>query len=252
MGKKIDLTGQRFGRLIVLCEDRRSKNVHAHWRCKCDCGNEVTVNGNSLRRGLTLSCGCYHRERHTIHGMSKTRLYRIWAAMLTRTGVYEGADEEIKRYYGDRGITVCDEWLIFDNFCKWSLDNGYEDGLERDRKDNNKGYCPENCRWITHKENMCNRRCTLRLEDGTPLAMFCIMVGIRTCENGNTTKQYDRICHMYGTSHKPHPELLKKANETIALYKKTLALLKLKEEVRRFASAADVQKLLQKSSPESV
>ena len=250
MSKKIDLTGQRFGRLVVLHEDGRSKNGKVLWRCKCDCGNEVTVNGNSLRGWITLSCGCYHRERHMTHGMSKTRLYRIWVAMLTRSGVYEGADEETKRYYRYRGITVCDEWLIFDNFCKWALDNGYEDGLEIDRKDNNRGYCPENCRWITHRENMRNRRCTLRREDGTPLAIFCIMVGIRTCENGNSTKQYDRICHMYRTSHKPHPELLKKANDTIALYKKTLALLKLREDVRRIASAVGVQKLLQKSNPE--
>jgi hypothetical protein len=62
------------------------------------------------------------------------------------------------KWYGGRGITVCSEWLIFADFYSWALKNGYEESLELDRIDNDKGYCPENCRWITHKEQCNNRR----------------------------------------------------------------------------------------------
>lgn len=237
MGKKVDLTGRRFGRLVVLCENGRAKCGFVLWLCRCDCGSEVTVVGNNLRAGHTTSCGCLHRERatecHTTHGMHKTRLYRVWVDMLARTGVCKGADEQHKRAYKDRGISVCSEWLNFENFRDWAFTHGYSDGLEIDRIDNNAGYCPENCRWVTRKENCNNRRNTVRLEDGTSLAMFCTTFGIKTCENGKMSKQYNRIYSMYRYSHKIHPELIAKANNLISLYRKTLEMLKLQEEVRR-------------------
>lgn len=237
MGKKVDLTGHRFGRLVVLCENGRAKCGFVLWLCRCDCGSEVTVVGNNLRAGHTTSCGCLHRERatecHTTHGMRKTRLYRVWVDMLVRTGVCKGADGHHKRAYKDRGISVCSEWLNFENFRDWALTHGYSDGFEIDRIDNNAGYCPENCRWITHRENCNNRRCTLRLEDGTSLAMFCSEVGIQTCENGNSTKQYARIRYAYIRHHKAHPELVQKANELIALYTKTLKMVKLLEDAKQ-------------------
>lgn len=244
MGKKIDLTGHRFGRLVVIREAGR-KNGHVLWLCRClgkngdDCGNEVTATTNDLNGGHTKSCGCYKLDIITKHGMYKCRLYSIWHRMLQRGGAKQCADVRIKKDYHDRGITVCEEWLVFENFRDWALANGYSDEKQIDRTDNDKGYCPENCHWVTPKENMNNRRNTLRLEDGTPLAIFCQKVGIQTMtENGKVSKQYDRIMHMYKYSHKPHPELLKKANELIALYRKCLKLIKLRDEVRRLASAA--------------
>ena len=253
MSKKIYLTGQRFGRLIVLCENGRAKNGHVLWLCKCDCGNEVTVRGNALRTGHTTSCGCLCRElsveRSTTHGMTKTRLYRIWTDMLARTGIYKGASERNKHDYQDRGITLCAEWKSFENFHDWSLSRGYSDDLEIDRIDNDSGYCPDNCRWVSRKENCNNRRNTLRIQDGMSLAMFCAEVGIQTRENGKVSKQYVRIRDAYSRCNKIHPELLTKANEIVALYKKTLALLKLQEEVRQFAF--DTQRFLQKSHQES-
>ena len=235
MSKKIDLTGQRFGRLVVICENGRMKDGKATWLCKCDCGNEVTVVGNHLRSGHTTSCGCFKRKRAIKHGMAKTRLYRIWNCMLRRTGINKGADEHEKRDYIDRGITVCDEWRLFENFKDWSLGHGYSDDLEIDRIDNDKGYEPSNCRWVSHKYNMNNRRCTLRLLDGTALTDFCRSLGIETCNQADykLTKQYDKYQKWF-TWHngEGHPELLKKANETVCIMRKCLEMRELLNEVR--------------------
>ena len=238
MGKKLDLRGQPFGKLTVLRENGRDKRNKVLWLCRCECGNVVTVRGDHLRNEHTTSCGCYNRERlaesHTKHGMSKTRLYRTWRDMLKRAGVHKGASEEVKHNYQDRGITVCDEWLVFENFRDWALSHGYSDDLEIDRIDNDKGYCPENCRWVTSKENMNNRRNTIRLEDGTPLAMFCSKVGIQTCENERPTKQYQRILYAYREYHKAHPELVEAANRTILEFRQCFELLRLLDDIKAF------------------
>ena len=238
MPKKIDLTGRRFGRLVVIREAGRTKDGKVLWLCRCECGNVVTVRGDSLRDENTTSCGCYKRERsaeaHTTHGMNKTRLYDVWHAMLRRAGVYKGATEEDRRLYQDRGIKVCDDWLVFENFRDWALSHGYKEGLQIDRIDNGKGYCPENCRWVTPKENVNNRRNTLRLEDGTSLAMFCSKVGIQTRENGKPSKQYNRIQSTYRKHRKAHPELVEAANRTILEMRQCLELLRLLDDIRAF------------------
>ena len=244
MTEKIDMTGRAIGRLLVIEECGRDAHGQALWRCRCECGNEVIVRGDSLRSEHTTSCGCYHRERvaeaRTIHGMSKTRLRSVWSNMLVRAGVYKGASEEAKHYYQDRGITVCDEWLVFENFRDWALSHGYKEGLQIDRRDNDKGYCPENCRWVTPKENASNRRNTIRLEDGTPLAMFCSKVGIHTRENGKQTKQYKRILWAYRKHHKAHPELIEAANRTILELHQCLELIRLLDDVRAFKAQLNI------------
>ena len=125
MAKKIDMTGRHIGRLLVIEECGRDARGQALWRCRCECGNEVTVRGDHLRSERTTSCGCYQRERsaeaNTTHGASRTRLYSVWKDMLQRAGVHKGASEETKHNYQDRGITVCDEWLVFENFRDWAL-----------------------------------------------------------------------------------------------------------------------------------
>lgn len=202
--RKVDLAGQRFGRLTVIEEAGRDKQRNALWKCKCDCGNECVVSSNNLRRGHTTSCGCFNRERsvetHTKHGLHKHPLYSVWRSMLTRTGVYKGANDEWRRDYIDRGISVCEEWQDFRNFYDWALSHGYEKNLQIDRIDNSRDYCPENCQWVTPKQNMNNRRCT-RMLCGCPLAMLCSELGLETLEDGKITKAYDRICH-YHTFHK--------------------------------------------------
>lgn len=234
MGKKLDLVGKVFGRLTVLEEAGRDKFGKVLWRCKCDCGAEVTVTCNNLRSGNTNSCGCYDRDNHTTHGMYKTKLYNVWHGLKVRTGTIKGADGKKKRLYQDRGITLCEEWKSFENFRDWALSNGYSDDLEIDRIDNDKGYTPENCRCVSRKENDNNRRNTLRLEDGTSLAMFCSEIGIQTCENGKLSKQYSRIRDAYAKSHKIHPELLARANEYLNTLRKLRAVIDLLKDVREF------------------
>ena len=244
MAEKIDMTGRHIGRLLVIEECGRDARGEALWRCRCECGNEVIVRGSSLRSENTTSCGCYRRERvaesHTKHGMCKTRLYSVWQSMLQRAGVHKCADEKNKRNYQDRGITVCDEWLVFENFRDWALSHGYSDDLEIDRIDNDKGYCPKNCRWVSRRENINNRRNTIRLEDGTPLAVFCSRVGIQTRENGKPTKQYARILWAYRKHHKGHPELVEAANRTILEMRQCLELSRLLDDIKAFKAQLNI------------
>ena len=244
MSKKLDLRGQPFGKLTVLRENGRDKRNQVLWLCRCECGREVNVRSYDLRSRRTTSCGCYQRERvvetHTTHGMRRTRLYGVWRDMLARVGVYKGAPEKVKRLYQDRGITVCDEWLVFENFRDWALSHGYKEGLQIDRVNNDAGYSPENCRWVTPKENTNNRRNTICLEDGTPLAMFCSKVGIHTRENGKQTKQYKRISNAYRKHHKAHTELVEAANRTILEMRQCLELIRLLDDVRAFKAQLDI------------
>ena len=227
--KKIDLTGQRFGRLLVIRESGRTKCRHALWLCRCDCGVEVVVRSGYLRSGLTQSCGCLQRERFTTHGCANEPWYPIYKAMLERCGHWEGGDERHLRHYRDRGITVCEEWRNSPRyFGDWLLAHGWHKGLEIDRTDNDRGYSPENCRLATRRENVNNRRNTLRLDDGTPLAVFCSSIGINTREGGRFTKKYNRIQIMWSRAHKPHPELMQALKDDTDRQSRLLEITKLK------------------------
>ena len=206
----LDLTGWVSGRLTALRATGKRYRGCVLWECVCECGNTVEVTSYALSHKLTKSCGCLSREiareRHLTHGLSGSRLYNTWLHLLQRCGHRKGAQECDLRLYRDRGITVCEEWLDFEVFYAWSVANGYREDLQIDRKDNNKGYCPENCRWATPKENANNRRNTLRLPDGTPLAIFCSGLGIVT--SGDSHQVYNRIATAWRRHRAIHPDLM--------------------------------------------
>lgn len=191
MGKFQDLTGQRFGRLTVI-NRTQNKGNKVVWKCKCDCGNETETTSYHLKSGQTTSCGCYHKERvaqtHTKHGERHSKLYAVWIAMKDRC---DNPNNKDYHDYGARKITVCSEWLDKENgfisFNNWSIDNGYKYGLTLDRIDNEKGYSPNNCRWVTQKEQCNNKRNNHKIAyDGKELTMMqwaCILgIPYRTLE----------------------------------------------------------------------
>lgn len=156
----MNLVGKKFNRLLAIEVVGRNSNREKLYKCKCDCGNYSIVRGAALKYGLTKSCGCLQREKassaNTKHGMYKSRIYKIWEDMHNRC--YQKTYHAYC-HYGGRGISICSEWLHdFKCFYDWSMANGYADNLSIDRIDVNGNYEPSNCRWITQKEQLKNRR----------------------------------------------------------------------------------------------
>ena len=165
----MNLIGQKFDRLLVIGKAAKYISPSGHkqnqWLCKCECGKEVAVTTAHLKSGHTKSCGCIQREKARInglkkkHGLTKTRIHRIWTQMKTRC--FNTNDEHYKDY-GGRGITVCEEWMnSLLAFYDWAMSNGYKEGLTIDRIDVNGNYEPSNCRWATMKEQSKNKRNTV-------------------------------------------------------------------------------------------
>lgn len=154
-----DITGKRFGRLVVS-----SYIGTGLYECECDCGNIVRVFGGNLVNGATKSCGCLRREiTHSTkfkHGEVKEPLYIRWKQMRRRC-----QDKNCKDYpdYGGRGIAICNEWNDYITFRDWAQSNGYNEELSIDRVDVNGPYSPDNCRWATASEQARNKRNTVWL-----------------------------------------------------------------------------------------
>jgi hypothetical protein len=150
----IDLTDRRFGRLTVLRRIGTTSYGQPQWLCRCDCGKETTPMGNSLRSGLTTSCGCLRLETVTEHGETGSPEFTVWQMMIQRC-----ENPKTKSYprYGGRGITVCDRWR--ESFAAFLEDMGKRPSAAHtlERGDNDQGYNPENCRWATPLEQGRNK-----------------------------------------------------------------------------------------------
>lgn len=174
----IDLSGRTFGRLLVL-ERSGSIKTNVAWMCRCECGTETRVSGNRLRSGHTRSCGCLAieaaSERRTTHGMSTTRLFKIWSGMKTRCNNPKSSSWA---HYGGRGIRICSVWESFAQFCAWALANGYADNLSIDRVDVDGSYSPDNCRWATTAEQKLNTRKN-KLPDGRRVSVVAAANGLK-------------------------------------------------------------------------
>lgn len=150
-----DLSGIRFGKLVAL-HRVPSTNGHARWKLLCDCGQAHEAAATALKGERVSHCGCSPHSR--THGLTKTRIHRVWRAMKQRCNNPNNGEYG---NYGARGITVCAEWSDnFEAFLAWALAHGYDGILEIDRIDVNRGYSPGNCRFVTSSVNKRNMRKT--------------------------------------------------------------------------------------------
>jgi hypothetical protein len=169
LARKYDdpIVGTRFGRYTVIgltLREAKRRRVPV----ECDCGNQKFVDLPQLHTRPGISCGCARRERmrdlSTTHGDSQSTgphfaIYARWRDMVARC-THPG--HHAYGSYGGRGITVCSTWAAdYVSFRTWALENGYAPKLHIDRRDNDQGYSPDNCRWVTAKVNNNNRRTTV-------------------------------------------------------------------------------------------
>lgn len=181
--KFIDLTGYEDINIIVI-ERAENRGRTIYWKCKCKyCGEIFERSTQNIKNGLA-SCKCIHYKKVS-NSLTKphrdTELYSKWCGMKSRCF---NSNELNYKNYGARGITMCDEWLSFDNFYEWSINNGWEKGYFIERNDVNKNYCPENCSWIPLIDQAKNKRNTLFVE-----------------VNG-VTKRLKEWCEIYGKNYK--------------------------------------------------
>lgn len=179
-----DISGTKFWHLTPIKPLYRNRDRRIVWQCRCDCGTLCGISGKQLRNNRATSCGCEQRKscvsRNLVHGLHDTRLHAIWHGIKRRC--YEKTHHAYPMY-GGRGILMCDDWKNdFMSFYNWALEQGYNDNLSIDRIDNSLGYCPENCRWATRKEQANNRECVSKFTyngNTHSLSEWCDMFGVR-------------------------------------------------------------------------
>jgi hypothetical protein len=184
----IDLTGKKFHYWTVISEaPRRDRR---YWNCRCRCGTENVIEGSSLRRGTSRSCGCFKimrtKETLTKHGEAPspkhgryTKTYTAWSQMKTRC--LNPKDRGYK-HYGGRGIKICDEWLASYEAFRDHVGESPSTRHSLGRTDNDGNYEPGNVRWETQRQQHLNRRVTVRLTHrGVTLSLYewAEVVGMR-------------------------------------------------------------------------
>ncbi len=185
MGKFIDLTGQKFGRLTVIKRVENTDDGRIKWLCLCECGKKIIVQAGSLKGGNTKSCGCFHKEQaknaNYKHGHSSNGIishtYITWIQIIQRCTNPKRIDY---KNYGGRGIKICEAWMKFEGFLQDMGERPSNTSI--DRVNNNGNYCKENCKWSTRKEQQRNKRDnkSITIGDETKcIAGWCEELGLR-------------------------------------------------------------------------
>lgn len=169
--------GRKYNRLTVV-ENLPCEKGKALCRFKCECGNYIVARVANVVNGRTKSCGCaaleHAHDMNFRHGRSKERLYYVWAMMRRRCN---SPENPAFKNYGARGISVCRAWGNYVVFRRWAYAHGYKCGLTIDRINVNKGYSPDNCRWVAPAEQARNQRRTVWVM--TDIGRMCMAAAAR-------------------------------------------------------------------------
>lgn len=181
MRKAFDLTGHRYGKLVVKSlSDRPSyvKNKNRYWLCVCDCGIEKSIRSEHLRDGRINSCGCWISS-HVGKDTYQSKEYRSWQNMKNRC-----LNKKVRSYkgYGDRGITIDNRFNKFEDFLR-HMGNSPSDDHSIDRKNNDGPYSPENCEWRTAVDQANNRRSNVKIThngETLTIAQWASKIGVKS------------------------------------------------------------------------
>jgi|GEM_PF-1571032 len=172
---RIDISGKIIGYWTVLQLEVRQGEI-PKWRCRCRCGTEKLVGSSNLLSGSSKSCGCRIREKGINSARRKyPRLYELWNAMKGRCFRPSFSGYAV---CGGRGITICDEWLSFENFCTWAISAGYEDSRVLIRKDATVDFNPCNCVWGERFQDDARRALKSNSPDGEPWKEVALRHGV--------------------------------------------------------------------------
>lgn len=239
--KQRNLVGQKYGKLLVLKPlGKINGDAHFYSLVRCDCGEEFSVKDTLLINKRI--CGCRHCGNKT-HGMTNTRLFTVWQSMIARCS---NPNEKSFKNYGARGISVCSEWQKdFNSFYQWAIKNGYGENLQIDRINVYGNYDPDNCRWVTQRDNARNRRNTIFVNyegELLPIGEIAERTGILS------TTIYERL-YKYGwdefdATHIP-PDTKKYTSKAM---RRTYLTNTNTNEVKEFQSSAAASRYLNKLS----